>query len=63
MRVKDKDIRALAAFERLHRRRTRVARGRADNTDTSVTLRQDVIEQMADDLHREVFKREGWAME
>ena len=54
----DGDVDPLAAAERFDRRAAGVARGRADDRRPLVALRQDMIHETGEELHRQVLEGE-----
>ena len=56
--IQDEHVRALAAAERLDRRRAGVARGRAENDAAPVALGQRPVHRAAEETHREILERQ-----
>ncbi len=59
----DRDVDPLAAAERFDRRSAGIAGGGADDGEALAALRQEVLHQPGEELHRQVLEGEGRAVE
>ena len=62
-RIEDEDFNLGLAAERLDRRRSRIARGRADDRRARAALSQHPVHRLAQPLHGEILKRQRWSVE
>ncbi len=62
MRVEDKDIHRIEAPKSFNRGRSSVAGCRANDCHAFARTLQRKFEHLPDELHGEVFEREGWAV-